>query len=54
MDSTIPQWLSFSLGILSVGPLYLLFSVVSIKEYGGPLGRLWQRFVQCEGYLITL
>ncbi len=34
------------LGFMSVGPLMLLFSVKTIKEYGGPLGRLWNRLVE--------
>ena len=45
-NQVLPQWLSFTLGFLSVGPLMLLFSVKSIKEYGGPLGGLWHRFVE--------
>jgi RsiW-degrading membrane proteinase PrsW (M82 family) len=46
VDSEVPRWLSIMLGFMSVGPLMLLFSVKSIKEYGGPVGRLWHRFVE--------
>lgn len=46
MDTELPQWLGILLGFMSVGPLMLLFSVKSIKEYGGPLGRLWHRLIE--------
>jgi RsiW-degrading membrane proteinase PrsW (M82 family) len=46
MGNELPQWLSFALGFLSVGPLMLLFSTKAINDYGGPLGRLWQRLIE--------
>ncbi|MCR9141883.1 MAG: PrsW family intramembrane metalloprotease [bacterium] len=46
MDADLPRWLGIMLGFLSVGPLMLLFSVKSIKQYGGPVGRLWERLIE--------